>query len=66
MVDGAETAELSGYDRVVYLFDGRDETAVAKAREQWKAAKGAAARSPTGSSRAKVAGRRRPERRGLS
>jgi DNA polymerase-3 subunit chi len=41
MVDGAETAELSGYDRVVYLFDGRDETAVAKAREQWKAAKGA-------------------------
>jgi DNA polymerase III subunit chi len=41
MVDGAETAELSGYDRVVYLFDGRDEAAVAKAREQWKAAKGA-------------------------
>jgi DNA polymerase-3 subunit chi len=41
LVDGAETAELSGYDRVVYLFDGRDETAVAKAREQWKAAKGA-------------------------
>ena len=40
MVDGAETAELWGYDRVVYLFDGRDETAVAKAREQWKAAKG--------------------------
>jgi DNA polymerase III subunit chi len=41
LVDGAETAELSGYDRVVYLFDGRDETAVAKARGQWKAAKGA-------------------------
>ncbi len=41
MVDGAETAELSGYDRVVYLFDARDETAVAKAREQWRAAKGA-------------------------
>jgi DNA polymerase III subunit chi len=41
LVDGAEAVELSGYDRVVYLFDGRDETAVAKAREQWKAAKGA-------------------------
>ena len=40
LVDGAETAELPGYDRIVYLFDGRDETAVAKAREQWKAAKG--------------------------
>ena len=26
LVDGAETAELSGYDRVVYLFDGRDAT----------------------------------------
>jgi len=41
LVDGAETAELSSYDRVVYLFDGRDAAAVAKAREHWKAAKGA-------------------------
>jgi DNA polymerase-3 subunit chi len=41
MVDGAETSELSSYDRVVYLFDGRDAAAVAKAREHWKAAKDA-------------------------
>lgn len=34
-VDGAEAGDLSGYERVVYLFDGRDEAAVALAREQW-------------------------------
>ena len=31
----------SGYERIVYLFDGRDMAAVARAREQWKAAKAA-------------------------
>jgi len=41
LVDGAEAGDLAGYQRVVYLFDGRDEAAVAKAREQWKAAKAA-------------------------
>jgi DNA polymerase III subunit chi len=41
LVDGAETSDLSSYDRVVYLFDGRDAAAVAKARLHWKAAKGA-------------------------
>jgi DNA polymerase-3 subunit chi len=41
LVDGAELADLSGYDRVVYLFDGHDPSAVARAREQWKAAKSA-------------------------
>jgi DNA polymerase III subunit chi len=41
LVDGAETVELSSYNRVVYLFDGRDAAAVAKAREHWKAAKAA-------------------------
>jgi DNA polymerase-3 subunit chi len=40
LVDGAETSELSRYDRVVCLFDGRDAAAVAKAREHWKVAKG--------------------------
>jgi DNA polymerase III subunit chi len=39
LVDGAETAEHAGYDRIVYLFDGHDAGAVARAREQWKAAK---------------------------
>lgn len=41
LVDCAELAELSGYDRVVYLFNGHDPSAVANAREQWKAAKSA-------------------------
>ena len=38
-VDGADSAELGGYVRIVYLFDGRDESARAKAREQWKRTK---------------------------
>ena len=41
LVDGAELPALAGYERIVYLFDGRDAAAVARAREQWKAAKGA-------------------------
>jgi DNA polymerase-3 subunit chi len=39
LVDGAEAAEPTGYERVVYMFDGRDGAAVAQAREQWKAAR---------------------------
>lgn len=39
LVDGAESHELLAYDRIVYLFDGRDAAALEKAREQWKAAK---------------------------
>ena len=41
LVDGAETRDLAGYARVVYLFEGRDAAAVANAREQWQAAKAA-------------------------
>ncbi len=41
LVDGADTRDLGAYDRIVYLFDGRDTSAVAQAREQWKAAKAA-------------------------
>ncbi len=41
LVDGADLADLSTYNRVVYLFDGHDPSAVAQAREQWKAAKSA-------------------------
>src|SRR5262245_11485953 len=41
LVDGAEASELTSYERVVYLFDGHDGSAVARAREQWKAAKAA-------------------------
>jgi DNA polymerase-3 subunit chi len=30
---------MAGYERIVYLFDGRDAAAVGQAREQWKAVK---------------------------
>ncbi len=39
LVDGAEIADPQPYERVVVIFDGRDEEAVASAREQWQAAK---------------------------
>ncbi len=38
LVDGAETGVMQSYARVVYLFDGADAAAVAKAREQWRSA----------------------------
>lgn len=41
LVDGAESAHLSDYDRVLDLFDGGDEAAVAAARARWKAARAA-------------------------
>lgn len=41
-VDGAEVtpAEVGSVQRVWILFDGRDERAVARARDQWKALTG--------------------------
>jgi DNA polymerase-3 subunit chi len=39
LVDGAEAGELGVYERVVYLFDGRDDDALAKARAAWKRVK---------------------------
>jgi DNA polymerase III subunit chi len=39
LVDGAELEDASPYDRIVYVFDGRDEEAVARARATWQAAK---------------------------
>jgi len=41
LVEGAQMPEVTGYTRVVLLFDGRDESAVAGARASWKAAKAA-------------------------
>jgi DNA polymerase-3 subunit chi len=41
LVDGAEMEAFSGFVRIVCLFDGNDSDAVAKARAQWTAAKGA-------------------------
>lgn len=43
LVDGAEAdfSGLSGFERCVIIFDGRDEARAAAARGQWKAAKDA-------------------------
>ncbi|GGG21719.1 DNA polymerase III subunit chi [Caldovatus sediminis] len=41
LVDGAESARLGEYDRVLDLFDGTDGAAVAAARRRWAAAKAA-------------------------
>lgn len=40
-VDGAGVDDLSGYDRVVFLFNGQDPDAVQSARVQWTALKDA-------------------------
>jgi DNA polymerase III subunit chi len=39
LVDGAMLADASPYTRVAYVFDGRDQDAVARAREAWQTAK---------------------------
>ena len=39
LVDGAPIADVAGYERAVYLFDGHDPDAVAEARRQWAAVK---------------------------
>jgi DNA polymerase III subunit chi len=36
LVDGADVDDVTAYDRIVYLFDGRDAGAVERAREQWR------------------------------
>jgi DNA polymerase-3 subunit chi len=40
LVDGAEEQLFQGYQRCIDLFDGRDEAAVAAARQRWKLARG--------------------------
>ncbi|MCB1478773.1 MAG: DNA polymerase III subunit chi [Tepidamorphaceae bacterium] len=39
VVDRAATDALSGYERIVYMFDGRDDEALSEARGFWKEAK---------------------------
>jgi DNA polymerase III subunit chi len=39
LVDGATLADVSPYLRVAYVFDGRDQAAVIRAREAWQEAK---------------------------
>ncbi len=39
LVDGAALGETAGYQRVVYLFDGADATALEAARAAWREAR---------------------------
>jgi DNA polymerase-3 subunit chi len=41
LVDGAGSLHLDAFERVFDLFDGKDEAAVAAARQRWSAAKAA-------------------------
>ena len=41
LLDGAESARLDRFDRVLDLFDGNDEASLAAARRRWAAAKAA-------------------------
>lgn len=41
LVDGATPPDLSGYERIVFLFDGHDAAQLEAARSEWKTAKGA-------------------------
>jgi DNA polymerase-3 subunit chi len=41
LVEGATSGRLDAFERVFDLFDGRDEDAVAAARQRWAAAKAA-------------------------
>jgi len=39
LVDGAELEDTGAYARIVFVFDGRDEDAVTRARAAWQKAK---------------------------
>jgi DNA polymerase-3 subunit chi len=41
LLDGAESARLDCFDRVLDLFDGNDEASLASARRRWAAVKAA-------------------------
>lgn len=41
LLDGADSADLSRFDRVFDLFDGNDEAQLQAARKRWSAAKAA-------------------------
>jgi DNA polymerase-3 subunit chi len=41
LLEGTETARPEAFDRILDLFDGGDEAAVAAARQRWRAAKAA-------------------------
>ena len=39
LIEGAELVDADGYERLVYLFDGADAEALARARTAWKSVK---------------------------
>jgi DNA polymerase-3 subunit chi len=41
LVDGAEAPGFEGWVRLIYVFDGRDEEATGRAREEWRKARDA-------------------------
>jgi DNA polymerase-3 subunit chi len=41
LVDRARPGDISGFHRLVYLFDGKDAEALAEARSAWKASQAA-------------------------
>lgn len=43
LIDGAELGTLAGYERRLYLFDGRDEAQLELARTRWREARGSGA-----------------------
>ena len=42
LVEGASRPELESFERCVFLFDGRDDESLARAREQWAGLKDSA------------------------
>lgn len=41
LADGAESADIGAFERCLEVFDGRDETALARARAHWQTYKAA-------------------------
>ena len=39
LIDGADPGDLTGFQRCLLLFDGRDDLALAAARERWRTIK---------------------------
>ncbi|MFI4975451.1 MAG: DNA polymerase III subunit chi [Caulobacterales bacterium] len=37
LIDGADSGDISPYERCILLFDGRDESALGEARKRWSA-----------------------------
>lgn len=45
LIDGADIEDYAGYVRIVVIFDGRDQDALAQARQQWQRARARGAKA---------------------